>query len=190
MPACRFTVNPNPAGTWTGPDLSRARRLVAASGTRGMRIEFWGARPWPQVGRCFRSLLTELGYRGELRTFGDLHRIYENAVGEPHPRPQIGLWGWEAGSPFNFFRYMVSCASSWNPSHFCDPKLDAQTERAVRARGEEASERWQRAETSLADQAPIVPLANSADISLTARRVGNYQYHPLWGPLIEQLWVR
>jgi ABC-type transport system substrate-binding protein len=62
--------------------------------------------------------------------------------------------------------------------------------RAAVARGEEASERWQRVETSLADQAPIVPLVNGNDISLTAERVGNYQYHPLWGPLIEQLWVR
>ena len=189
-PACRYTVNPNPAGTWIGSDLARARRLVAASGTRGMKVEFWGTRPWPQIGRYFRSLLDELGYRGKLRTFDDLHLIYENAAGEPRPRPQLGLWGWEAGSPFNFFHYMASCSSPYNLSRFCDPELDTQMKRAAVARGEEASERWQRVETSLADQAPIVPLVNGNDISLTAERVGNYQYHPLWGPLIEQLWVR
>ena len=72
----------------------------------------------------------------------------------------------------------------------CDPGLDTQAERAAGARGEEAIERWQRVDTSLADQAPIVPLGNSNNISLTAERVGNYQYHPLFGPLIEQLWVR
>ena len=42
-PSCPYTANPNPAGIWTGPDLARARRLVAASGTRGMRVEFWTA---------------------------------------------------------------------------------------------------------------------------------------------------
>jgi peptide/nickel transport system substrate-binding protein len=84
---------------------------------------------------------------------------------------------------------MAACSSPYNLARFCDPEIDAQTKRAAGARGQEASALWQRAETSLADQAPIVPLVNSNDISLTAERVGNYQFHPLWGPLIEQLWV-
>ena len=48
-PSCPFTVNPNPAGTWTGPDLAKARRLVAASGTRGMKVEFWGAHAFDRL---------------------------------------------------------------------------------------------------------------------------------------------
>jgi ABC-type transport system substrate-binding protein len=62
--------------------------------------------------------------------------------------------------------------------------------RAAGARGEEAIELWRRVETSLADEAMTVPLLTGDNITLTADRVGNYQYHPLWGPLIEQLWVR
>ena len=57
-PSCPFTVNPNSAGTWTGPDLAKARRLVAASGTRGMKVEFWGragARAGPSGATCARS---------------------------------------------------------------------------------------------------------------------------------------
>jgi hypothetical protein len=27
-------------------------------------------------------------------------------------------------------------------------------------------------------------------VTLVSERVGNYQYHPLWGTLIDQLWVR
>ena len=42
-PSCPFTLDPNAAGTWTGPDLARARRLIAASRTRGMKVEFWGS---------------------------------------------------------------------------------------------------------------------------------------------------
>jgi ABC-type transport system substrate-binding protein len=63
-------------------------------------------------------------------------------------------------------------------------------ERAAGTRGPEASALWRRVETSLADQAPTVPLVNDNNISLTAERVGNYQDHPLYGPLLEQLWVR
>ena len=38
-PVCPFTVAPSPAGVWIAPDRSEAERLVAASGTRGARID-------------------------------------------------------------------------------------------------------------------------------------------------------
>jgi peptide/nickel transport system substrate-binding protein len=191
-PSCSFTANPNPAGTWNGPDLARARRLVAASGTRGMKVEFWGSNPWEPVGRYLASLLHRLGYRSSVRTFDDLHEILETAVGEPRRPPQIGLWGWEADSaaPFSFLSQLVACsAGPYNFSHLCDPEIDAQMKQAVAARGPEASELWRRVEASLATQAPTVPLVNEQFVSLAAERVGNYQYHPVWGPLLDQLWV-
>jgi peptide/nickel transport system substrate-binding protein len=191
-PLCRFTANPGPAGIWTGPDMANARRLVAASGTRGMRVEFWGSRPLVPLGRYFRSLLRRLGYRSELRTFDDLHLILDAAEREPH-RAQLGLWGWiadQAGS-FTFLHSLVACsAGSMNLSRLCDPKLDAQMQQAARARGSEAIEMWRRVETMLAAKAPVVSLFNEASITLTAKRVGNYQHHPLWGPLLDQLWVK
>ena len=42
-PYCPFTVDPNPAGAWVGPDVAAARKLVAESGTSGMRVTFWAA---------------------------------------------------------------------------------------------------------------------------------------------------
>ena len=38
---CPFTAHPGTAGAWTGPNLTAARKLVAASGTRGMRVTVW-----------------------------------------------------------------------------------------------------------------------------------------------------
>jgi peptide/nickel transport system substrate-binding protein len=191
-PACRFTVNPNPAGTWIGPDLPRARRLVAASGTQGMKVEFWGSRPWPQLGRYFRSLLTRLGYRGKLRTFDDLHLIYTHSAGKPKPRPQLGLWAWSAisAAPYKFLNDVVSCSGGSNLSRSCDRGTDALMRRAAGLRGPDAIELWRRVEASLAEQAATVPLVNYSTLTLTSERVGNYQYHPIWGPLVEQIWVR
>jgi peptide/nickel transport system substrate-binding protein len=188
-PACPFTIDPNAAGTWTAPDLAHARRLVAASGTRGMAVEFWVSRGFAPVGRYFRSLLRRLGYDGRLRTFADVYPIAQHAT---RTRPQLGIWGWVADSagPYNFMRPLVSCAGDTNLSRFCDPKLDAAMERAAVADGPEAIERWRRVEGRLAAQAPIVPLANAKDATVTAERVGNYQHHPLWGPLLDQMWVR
>ena len=39
---CPYTRDPRPDGEWSAPDLNRARQLVAASGTRGERIDVWG----------------------------------------------------------------------------------------------------------------------------------------------------
>ncbi len=58
------------------------------------------------------------------------------------------------------------------------------------ASGPEAIGTWRRVEAALAAQAPTVPLANAKDTALVAERVGNYQHHPLWGPLLDQLWVK
>jgi hypothetical protein len=33
-----YTVDPTPGGQWKAPDLARARRVVAASGTKGMKV--------------------------------------------------------------------------------------------------------------------------------------------------------
>jgi ABC-type transport system substrate-binding protein/DNA-binding SARP family transcriptional activator len=188
-PSCPYTANPNPAGIWTGPDLARARRLVAASGTRGMRVSFWNAEFPEGLGRYFRSLLNELGYRAELRTFPDLTHLKENAAGE---HAQLGIWGWLADSPaaFSFLKPLFSCSGGTNLSRFCEPRLDAQMERAATAGGPQATERWRRVEVALAAHAPTVPLTSGNQTALTGERVGNYQHHPTFGPLLDQLWVK
>ena len=38
QPYCPYTARPNAAGVWQAPDLVRARRLIAGSGTSGMRV--------------------------------------------------------------------------------------------------------------------------------------------------------
>jgi hypothetical protein len=50
--------------------------------------------------------------------------------------------------------------------------------------------RWQRVERELTDAAPWVPLVITKDVNFLSERVGNYQYSPQMGMLIDQLWVR
>ena len=56
-PYCPYTVNPgsNGEGSWTGPDLERAQRLVRRSGTSGMSIAFEYIDDWPVGGRPSES---------------------------------------------------------------------------------------------------------------------------------------
>ena len=53
-----------------------------------------------------------------------------------------------------------------------------------------ASAVWASAERRIVDEAPLLPLANPKQVDVVSRRVGNYQYNPQWGVLLDQLWVR
>jgi ABC-type dipeptide transport system, periplasmic component len=71
-PYCPYTLDPGPSGSWTAPDLAKAERLVAASGTRGMKVMLLVSPPLPgqptlAIGRYFVSVLERLGYRASFK---------------------------------------------------------------------------------------------------------------------------
>jgi hypothetical protein len=53
-----------------------------------------------------------------------------------------------------------------------------------------ASQDWTAIDHQIVDEAVDVPVANPTDPVFLARRVGDYQYNPQWGALLDQLWVR
>ena len=68
---CPYTSRPRAGGAWIGPDLKRARALVAASGTRGRTVSLWGWTDDPTIGpsavREVTRTLRILGYRVNMR---------------------------------------------------------------------------------------------------------------------------
>jgi peptide/nickel transport system substrate-binding protein len=70
-PYCRLTANPDSSGTWHGPDLPRAKRLVDRSDTQGERVDvYWstGNRAYASVARSVTQTLRRLGYDARLRS--------------------------------------------------------------------------------------------------------------------------
>ncbi len=49
---------------------------------------------------------------------------------------------------------------------------------------------WQRIDREVTDASPWVTLTASQDPNFISKRVGNYQWSPSNGMLIDQLWVR
>jgi ABC-type transport system substrate-binding protein len=49
---------------------------------------------------------------------------------------------------------------------------------------------WAQADRTVTDQAPLVPLVTPSQFDFVSHRVGNYQYNPQFGVLLDQLWVR
>ena len=49
---------------------------------------------------------------------------------------------------------------------------------------------WAKVDHDVVDQAPWVAFANGVAFLYRSDRVGNYQFNPQWGVLLDQLWVR
>jgi peptide/nickel transport system substrate-binding protein len=195
-PTCPFTRDAKPGGGWSGPDLARARRLVAASGTRGATVRVWGLPKYAAVARYTGEVLRSLGYRVRVRVLA--LGPYFARVNDSRTRAQIGFIGWidDFLTPSSFFD-PVSCShlirgspANENPSQYCDPAVDAAAAAAVTTRGVEAEARWAALDRKVTSASAVIPLFNRRSLLLVSDRVGNAQMHLELGPLLDQFWVR
>jgi YVTN family beta-propeller protein len=199
-PYCPYTRDQNQAGTWSAPHLGRARALIGTSGTRGMRIDVLAYDQFGRVeyGRYVVDLLRRLGYRSSLRVIPELPD-YSAYVGNSRNRAQVGPLGWYDAAPAFFLRDLFGCASfvprspgNSNLSQFCDREIDVLMKEAADTQASDpvrANELWAEVDRALVNQAAAVPLVNQRVVVFVSERVGNYQFHPQWATLFDQLWV-
>jgi peptide/nickel transport system substrate-binding protein len=204
---CPYTTDPNPWGAWNAPDLARAERLIAASGTRGTPITIWnlyeqGLAP---ADRYLVSLFDLLGYRTRVKDFSGADPTGPPRFADSRTAAQAALYGIPVGAlypsasqvlqaEFSCQAFLPDSPGNPNWSEFCDPPLDAQINNALAAENNNSPDTaslWAQADRTATDQAPAVPLTTNTDIHLVSARVGNYQYSvPELGALLDQLWVR
>jgi ABC-type transport system substrate-binding protein/DNA-binding SARP family transcriptional activator/streptogramin lyase len=206
-PYCPYTLAPSAGGSWTAPDLARAERLVARSGTRGARVTLLlmpplPGLPTPQIGRYVVSVLNRLGYRASSKLITNAETSVAGDLSDSSKRPQIGWFPWfqDQPTPSNFIEPLLTCRSfvprspnNSNVAEFCDRRIDAQVAHASALQARDpaaAGELWSRIDHELVDRAPWVPLYNPRTVTVLGPRVGNYKYHPFWNLLLDQLWVR
>ncbi len=176
-------------------DLTRARALVAASGTAGQRVTIVTDDSPTQraMGTYVLDVLADLGYVPALRTLsGAVQFTYiqnsANAV-------QLSLTTWYADYPAatNFLGGVFGCSAfranssaSPNISGYCDPALDAALARAV-ADGDEPG--IAAVDRAMTDAAPAVVLFTPRSVDVVAHRVGNFAFHEQIRWMIGQAWV-
>jgi peptide/nickel transport system substrate-binding protein len=190
---CPYTIGPTADGTWTAPDLERARRLVRASGTVGQRVTVWlpsYAEISAEAGRYVVSVLDELGYKARFR-FAD----------GPGLDAQIVFSGEGASvpKPASHIVETLTCGAykpggyNTNAAGFCDPAIDREIARAQsleKTEPQRASRLWAKIDRDLTDAAPWVAFANGAQADVVSAKVRNYQFNPRLGVLLDQLWVK
>jgi peptide/nickel transport system substrate-binding protein len=198
LPGYRPTCPYSPGGA---PRLDVARRLVRSSGTAGARVTVRVPSPISDQGQYMASVLNSLGYRP--RVVAVSPDTYFDVVSDSRTQAQTGYWGWAAGFPSaaDFIPPQFSCAAyvpassglNTNVAGFCDQSIDAQMRAAATAQVQDpaaATTLWQEVDRALLAQAPVVPAYNRSNVDFVSKRVGNYQYNPLWGVLLAQLWVK
>jgi peptide/nickel transport system substrate-binding protein len=170
--------------------------VVRDAGQSRARVTVWMPSAGVPQGRFMVHLLNSIGLRARLKVVSITSGIdaYFNSIANPNSRPQMGYFGWIADYPSvtGFLPPILSCASH-NVSRFCDPALDRLFAKAEAAQAENpaaAPALWQQAERAILLQAPIVPNDNPQNVAFVAKHVGNFQYHPEWGVLLDQLWLK
>lgn len=198
-PYCPFTLHASPSGNWVAPNLKKARQLVAASGARGAKVVVWLPPNHRAEGRIVVRALAELGFRARGQKLGF---DYYPKIGNSRLKVQAGVHAWlpDYRAPAAFLDTLFSCRAfkpgtgrNLNASQFCDHRIDRQMSRASELEVTDpalANSLWSRVDRGLTDQAPIVPLVTPKQVDFVSPRVGNYQYHPQWHVLVDQLWVR
>jgi len=191
---CPYTRDPNAGGTWKVPDLPRARRLVAASGTRGTRITVWG---WtddptisPRVVTYTAALLRRLGYRARVRLVP--HAFFDHPPSGVFGTIQLIATSW-GDNAYGFFATWFACRGPYNHGNFCEARIDRQNLRArtlAATNPRQAAALWAQIDRDLVDQAASAPFINERAIDFVSARVRNYQSHPYWGIIADQLWLR
>jgi peptide/nickel transport system substrate-binding protein len=197
---CPYTRHPTADGRWHGPDLARARRLVAASGTTGMKVTVWNT-PGPQAEtQDTVTALRQLGYRASLRLLPD--SIYYAYTNDSRNHAQVIDGGWSPDYPSaDGFIGKLTCSyfipgngpATTDDSEFCDPAFDHQVARAAALQTTDplaADALWARLDRQLTNLAIWLPTVTLNETDLIARHIGNYRYNPVWGPLIDQLQIR
>lgn len=203
-PYCPYTRHPNPAGLWRGPDLAKARRLVAASGTKGMRVHVWNSNvpgAYLEESREAVRALRAIGYRASLRLLPTDEQFFKYTNDSRHHAQLVDAgWGADYPAASNFIAVKLRCAAFQpasrhiqNVSEFCDHGIDNEMRRATQYETTSpvrAARLWARLDRQLTDLAVLLPTVNPQLTDVVGRTVGNYEAHPLWGAIIDQMWVR
>ena len=192
---CPYTLGRSD-GSYRAPDLAKARRLVKASGTYGMKVTVTDVVGdyYPPLEAYLARVLRRIGYQASVHRLPDTRRNEEYFL-DPRSGIQVETGGWFADFPLpsNFYE-LLACGAGGYPTGYCNKGLDRRAARATTMLQSDpgaALRAWTRIDREMTDEAALVPVSSFDDWWLSSKRIGNYQSGGTYvGPLLSQLWVR
>ncbi len=199
-PYCPYTKNPGEK--WSAPDLAKAQQLIAASGTKGAKVNVTTDTTAvnKSLALYFVSLLNKLGYKAKLQALSpDIQYPYcQNS----NNKIQFCLSSWYQDYPAasDFINILLGC-KSYNPgsdaspniAEFCVKPIEDKIQQALKTGitdANAANDQWAQIDKEIVDQAPWVPMFNPKYIDFLSDRVKGYTFSPQWYFLLGQASVK
>ena len=201
-PYCPYTVDPNANGSWLGPDLEKAKALIDQAGVKGQRVTVWGLADAQHaaVARYFTALLNQLGFKAMTRLL-ELGPYFTFLEASPDKVQMAGLWflsSTRSGSDeivgtFTCPDFPTTFPYVGQPADFCSRAIDANATKAEALEATDplaANHLWAQIDAAIVDATPAVAAFNPTDVTFVSERVGNYEHHPVYQIVLDQLWVQ
>jgi peptide/nickel transport system substrate-binding protein len=202
-PYCPYTAGSDHT-KWTGTDIAKAKQLVKASGTAGMKVVVNSATDDTSKALAAQMVsdLNKIGYKAssQLLTGSVQYPYVQNSNNNKKWNVAWSAWYQDYPAPSDFLQVLTSCSSvhpgsdaSPNIAEFCNKSISAQITKASAlgvTNPTAANSLWATIDHEVTDQAPWVDLYNPKQIDFLSSRVKNYQWNPQWYILIDQLSVK
>ena len=202
-PYCPYTAG-GATTKWTGPDLAKARALVKASGTAGMKVVVNSTTD--ETGKALAaqmvSDLNKIGYKAssQLLTGSIQYPFIQNSNNIKKWSVAYSAWYQDYPAASDFLNVLLGCGTihpgsdaSPNIAEFCDPPVQKEMNRAesmALSNPTGANSIWSQVDHQVTDQAPWVDMFNPKQIDFLSARVHGYQWNPQWYILIDQQWIK
>jgi peptide/nickel transport system substrate-binding protein len=181
-------------------DMAEARRLVAESGTTGALVTVGVAKAQKAFGNYLANVLESIGYRAEVTIFKSAN-AFDGALRQAATLHMVPFgWGPDFPQSSQYLEPVLGCVKSLeddpgsiNLGGFCAPGVQKDIDMALALQATEpaaAARLWQQVDHAAIDLAAVLPIGILTEAIMTSSRVGNYQYQPVYGVLLDQLWVQ
>jgi peptide/nickel transport system substrate-binding protein len=201
VPYCPYTTGAQTV--WSGPNLSKAKALVKASGTAGMKVVVDGTND--QVGTALVdqmvSDLDSIGYKAspQLLSAAVQYPFVQNSSNSSKWNVGWSAWYQDYPAPSDFLNVLLGCGyihpnndASPNIAAYCDQSTQAQINQAESEEATNpsaAAKLWTTIDHEDTLAAPWVDLYNPKQIDFLSSDVRGYKWNPQWYILIDQLWL-
>ena len=195
--------NSTSSSTYAGPNLTKAKALVKASGTAGDKVGIVVTNDPVNlaVGQYIQSVLNSLGYKATVKPLSA--NIQFTYIQNTKNKVQISVSQWYQDYPAasDFLNVLLSCANfhpasdnSINISGYCNKAISAkmlQAEALELTNPTQANTMWGSIDQQImTTDAPWVPLFNPKLTDFVSKGTGNYQFSKQFYMYVDQLWVK
>jgi peptide/nickel transport system substrate-binding protein len=172
-------------------DLAKARRLVAASGDKGMEVTVWNhdhGADW-KLTEYLVGVLDSIGFQATQKIVNA--NVYWSRIGNPATKAQIGFADWfqDYPHPLDWFDPLLNGTSigqgtNNNYANFDDPTVNATIEQLKRQPEltPAVDRAWAALDRTVMEQAPWAPFLNREQTDFFSARVdlSCYENHVLY----------